>query len=126
MTSTRTGTITRAMTFLYVACGGALGAVLRYGATLWIRAPLGVLCVNVLGSFLIGLAFVLLTQGRGAHAFIVVGTLGGFTTFSSFSLDALRLFEAGQIALAGAYVMGTVVLCLAAVALGVMFGRALA
>ncbi|KMW58038.1 CrcB protein [Candidatus Rhodobacter oscarellae] len=117
------------MAFFYVAFGGALGAVLRYSAGLMLRAPWGTFCVNVLGSLAIGVAFALLVTPRGEAAvypFLVVGVLGGFTTYSSFSLDALRLVQSGQVGLAAGYVLGTTVLCLAAVTLGYLAGRALA
>jgi len=113
------------MTFFYVALGGAIGAALRYLTALVVVFPFGTLLVNVVGSFLIGLAFVHLTT-RGmdrAMLFAVTGLLGGFTTFSAFSLDALKLVEKGQWGMAGAYVAGTVTLSLAAVFLGVFFAR---
>ena len=114
-----------AMTFFYVALGGAIGATLRYLTALVVVFPFGTLLVNVVGSFLIGLAFVHLTT-RGmdrAMLFGVSGLLGGFTTFSAFSLDALKLVEKGQWGMAGAYVAGTVILSLTAVFLGVFLAR---
>ena len=113
------------MAFLYVALGGALGAMLRYLTALAITFPLGTLAVNVIGSFLMGLAFVHLTSRDLDRSilFLMTGALGGFTTFSAFSLDALRLAERGQWGMAGAYVSGTVILSLAAVFLGVFLAR---
>jgi CrcB protein len=120
------------MTFLHVAAGGALGAVLRLGVTLGMARvsgpgfPLGVLTVNVLGSFLIG-GLVVLSFHRGLehlNPFLVTGVLGGFTTFSTFSLEALTLYERGAAGAAAAYVGLSVILSLAAVALGAWLARA--
>lgn len=116
-----------------VALGGAIGAVGRYlvqAAAL--RAfgpalPLGTLAVNVAGSFLIGVLFVLLAD-RGlmrVAPFLMAGILGGFTTFSTFALDTLLLWERGQHGLAMAYVGGSVGLSLAAVAAGAALARGL-
>ena len=120
---------------LQVALGGALGAVLRYltgigvlrlfGAT---PMPLGVLAVNVLGSLLAGL-FVAFAAQRGVmhlSPLIVTGVLGGFTTFSAFSLEAVALYERGALGLATIYVLANVILSLAALMLGLALGRSLA
>jgi len=120
------------MTLLQVAAGGALGAVLRFGVTLGMARvagpgfPLGVLTVNVLGSFLIGVVVVLSWQRGPEHLnpFLVTGVLGGFTTFSTFSLEALTLWERGAAGAAAAYVGLSVILSLAAVALGAWAVRA--
>ncbi len=113
--------------FPLVALGGALGAVLRHLATLAWPAPWGVLAVNVVGSLAIGLlAGPFLLAERGPHPlapFLVTGLLGGFTTFSAFSLDALRLLEAGRTEAALVYVAGSVALALLACALGLQIGR---
>ena len=114
-----------------VALGGAVGAVLRYlgvlGAARWLGAgfPYGTLAVNVAGSFLIGVVFSALTAREAMHLapFLTVGVLGGFTTFSAFSLDALILWERGAAGLAAAYVLASVVLSLGAVGLGVIVVR---
>ncbi len=104
-------------TLSLVALGGALGSVLRYVALLALPAPWGVMAVNVLGSFLIGLVFV--PAGRlGLSPLVMTGLLGGFTTFSAFSLDALRLWTAGAVGQAAIYVAGSVLVSLAAVAAG--------
>lgn len=105
------------MTIFYVAFGGAIGAVLRYLVGLAVAFPYGTLTVNVIGSFLMGLVFVGLSA-KGLDRFaplVMTGMLGGFTTFSAFSLDALKLVEAGRLALAGGYVAASVLLSLAAV-----------
>jgi fluoride exporter len=118
------------MTIFWVALGGAVGSVARYGcAALAVRLagpsfPWGTLFVNVSGSFVIGVLAALLTSdGRplvtgDARAFLMVGVLGGFTTFSSFSADTLNLARAGEWAAAGANVGASMVLCIAAVWLG--------
>lgn len=116
------------MTLVYVALGGALGASLRYLTVLAVSFPLGTLLVNVLGSFLMGVAFVLLAQ-KGldrAALFIMTGVLGGFTTFSAFSLDALRLYERGDVMQAGTYVLASVGLSIIALVIGVFVARAFA
>jgi CrcB protein len=117
-----------AMNFLLVAAGGALGSMGRYGISLlamgWLGAafPWGTLAVNVLGSGAIG---VLAGQGisGGARLFWVTGVLGGFTTFSAFSLEAALLWE--RAAWQGVlYVLASLGLGLAAFALGWVLARA--
>jgi len=120
------------MTLLQVAAGGAIGAVLRFGVTVGMARvtgpgfPLGVLMVNVLGSFLIGGLAVLSFQRGFTHLnpLLITGILGGFTTFSTFSLEALTLYERGAIVAALAYVGLSLVLSLAAVVLGAWAVRA--
>ena len=111
----------------FVALGGALGATLRYLAILLWPAPWGVMAVNVAGCFAIGLLAVpLLLSDRGPHPLaplLVTGVLGGFTTFSAFSLDALRLIEGGRLGTALIYVGGSVGLSLLACGLGLWIGR---
>lgn len=116
---------------LQVAIGGALGASARYltgvGMTRLLGRgfPWGTLTVNFLGSFLMGVLVVVLahkTDNRLAPL-LMTGLLGGFTTFSAFSLDAVTLFERGQTALAGAYVVGTLVLALGGLVLGLLIAR---
>lgn len=117
------------MTVLYVAIGGALGAVLRYLLGLGLAFPFGTLAANVLGCFAMGLALILLLEGDralGAWApFVMTGLLGGFTTYSAFALDTLRLFEGGQVLAAAGYALGTFALAIAAVFAGVALGRGL-
>jgi len=119
------------MTFLQVALGGAIGAMLRFGSGLAMLRlagpgfPLGVLTVNIIGSFLMGL-FSIFAFHRGMQhfsPFVMTGILGGFTTFSAFSLEAFTLYERGQIGAAGLYVALSVILSLAGLALGVWLGR---
>jgi fluoride exporter len=113
------------MTIFYVAIGGAMGAVLRYLVVLGVAFPVGTLAVNVVGSFLMGMAVVWLA-GRGMDRLaplLMTGMLGGFTTFSAFSLDTLKLVEAGRLAAAGGYVAGSVILSLGAIFLAVWIAR---
>lgn len=121
------------MNLLWVALGGAVGAVGRYGVGLlavrwWGTAlPLGTVVVNLAGSFLIGLAVPLVLGKSGApeplRLALAVGFLGSFTTFSTFSLDTLALFEAGRPGWALANAVGSVVLGLGCVGLGIWVGR---
>jgi CrcB protein len=120
----------RVVVYLWVALGGALGSVARYavslGAVRWLGAgfPWGTLLVNVAGSFAIGLLAALATAdgrpalGADARAFVMIGILGGFTTFSSFSLETLTLARTGALGAAAANVGLSLVLCLAGVSLG--------
>lgn len=111
------------LTLPLIALGGAAGSVLRYLMVSAIGAPLGTAAVNVLGSFTIGVLFVLLGSRESWQFLLMTGLLGGFTTFSAFSLDTLKLVEAGQPLQAAAYVLGSVALSLIAVALGVAIAR---
>ena len=120
------------MAWLWVFLGGGLGSVARLGvgrASLALLGPVfpwGTLAVNVAGSFAIGVLIVPLTgHGEASRLFLVTGFLGGFTTFSAFSLDALALWQRGEASAALAYVAVSLALSLAAVALGLLAGRAL-
>ena len=114
------------MQILLIAAAGALGAVARYGLSGWVQAraaffPWGTLVVNVLGSFLLGFAFRYLeatTLPAEWRQAVTVGLLGAFTTFSTFSYEAVALIQDGDWSGAGAYVLGSVVLGLAAVVVG--------
>ena len=106
------------MTLFQVALGGAIGSVLRFLAVAAAPAPMGTLAVNVIGSFVMGILFVTLTVRAGLAPVLMTGVLGGFTTFSAFSLDALKLWQTGQTLPALAYVLASVILSLGAVALG--------
>lgn len=111
------------MIWLSVALGGALGAMSRYGLTLLIPVshngfPWAIWFANVLGSILIALFYVLIVD-KGVLAlteqwrlFIVVGFLGALTTFSSFALDGLLLWQNGELVIALIYIISTVVACL--------------
>ena len=121
--------------WLYIAIGGALGAVSRYGVMLGAARlgatgfPYATLTVNFVGSFLIGL-FVAWLGGRteinpALRPLIQVGFLGALTTFSTFSLDALILLEQGRLTQAGLYIAASVLVCLAACFIGLLAGRSL-
>ncbi len=112
-----------------IAFGGALGSVLRYWVAAWTAPvsevlPLGVIGINVAGSLLIGFFGTLTLAGgraplpEGARLFVMVGFCGGFTTFSSFSLRSVELLRGGAWPAALVNVVGSVLLCLAAVAVG--------
>lgn len=121
---------------LQVALGGAIGASLRFlSGAMILRAmgsgfPYGTMFVNVAGSFLMGfLAFYLLERMDGSFSrfapFLLTGLLGGFTTFSAYSLDALYLLERGRYASASVYMGGSVVLAIGALFLGMTIARSL-
>lgn len=120
---------------LIVAAGGALGAVARYGVGAWaVRLfpsavwPWGTLAVNVVGGLLMGLLAGWLAFRGGAHGetirlFAAVGVLGGFTTFSAFSLETALMIERRQLAMAGGYVAASVALSVLALFIGLMVAR---
>ncbi|WP_372425280.1 fluoride efflux transporter CrcB [Salinarimonas chemoclinalis] len=123
------------MSALTVFLGAGLGGVLRWLVGLAaLRAfgpvfPWGTLAVNVAGSFAIGVVATLVLArmpSETARLFLMTGLLGGFTTFSAFSLDAVALVERGAPGLAAAYVGASVALSLAGIAAGLALGRALA
>jgi CrcB protein len=107
---------------LQVAAGGALGAAARYLVNVGVMRALGpgfpwaTLAVNVAGSFLMGALVIWLARRGGQHLapFVMTGVLGGFTTFSAFSLDVATLWERGEGAAAAAYAAGSVVLSVGA------------
>jgi CrcB protein len=117
-------------TFFTVALGGAIGSGSRYlvnvatGRIFGMGFPFGTVTVNILGSMLMGVMVVVMAHRDGMRfaPFLMTGVLGGFTTFSAFSLDALTLWERGQTGLAAAYVAGSV----AAALVGIVAGMALA
>lgn len=118
--------------FLLVALGGAIGAATRYGVSLALPAresgwPLATFLINVSGSLLIGvLAGWLATRdaaGEPMRLLLGVGVLGGFTTFSAYSLETLRMIERGDFVGASTYAVGSVVAGLAAVAIGLTIAR---
>lgn len=115
----------------WVAAGGACGAVLRYGLQAWLSGPLpwGTFAANVLGSLAIG-GLVGAFDGASwfeavGRAFLVVGVLGAFTTFSAFSADALLLWEEERYLWCAVYVLGSVVLSLGAALAGYRIAGAL-
>jgi CrcB protein len=123
--------------YLYVALGGALGSVARFAASGFMAQhwgetfPWGTLFVNVTGSFIIGFFAALTDPSEGrwpvpsvGRQFFMTGICGGYTTFSSFSLNTLSLARDGEFLRAGANVLGSVTLCLAAVWLGYVLATA--
>ena len=106
-----------------VAVGGALGSVLRFVTVSLVGGPVATFAVNVLGSLVMGVLAVTLASRAQLSPLLMTGVLGGFTTFSAFSLDALKLYETGQPGPAALYVAGSVLLSLAAVALGAALTR---
>ncbi len=119
---------------LFVAIGGAFGAVSRFLLSTWVhqlwegKLPLGTLAVNMLGSFAIGVVYVMIERQvvhpdwRGV---LMVGFLGAFTTFSTFSLETIGLFEAGHTIQAALYMVFSAVLCVVMAGLSIQLTRAL-
>ena len=105
------------LTLPLIALGGAVGSILRYLMVSAIGAPLGTAAVNVLGSFAIGVLFILLGSRESWQFLLMTGLLGGFTTFSAFSLDTVTLWNRGETAVALLYVAVSVLASLAALAL---------
>ena len=118
------------MLYLIVFVGAGIGGALRHGVNVWaLRAfgydfPFGTLIVNIFGSFLMGLLVGLFALKAGlvpqhARLFLTTGLLGGFTTFSAFSLDAALLFERHSYSMAITYIVGSVFASLVALFLGI-------
>lgn len=118
-----------------IASGGAIGALLRYWTSTAVHArlgmafPYGTLTVNVIGSLLIGFLYIWLIErmaaGPSLRAFLIIGLLGAFTTFSSFSMETLNLLESGQPGRALANVLLSVTICISATGLGILAARQL-
>lgn len=116
-----------------IALGGALGSVGRFlfagwvGRVLGVNFPWGTLAVNVVGGLVMGLLVGLMAQAWSVspamRAFLTIGVLGGFTTFSAFSLETVLLFQRGDILAALAYIASSVVLCVGAVWCGLRVMR---
>jgi len=121
------------MQVLAIATGGAFGALLRFWVSNGIYSvlgrsfPYGTLVVNVLGSLLMGFLYVMLVDklslGPQWRAALLIGLLGAFTTFSTFSLETVNLVEEGEVVKALLNVLLSVVLCLLATWMGVLAGR---
>ncbi len=118
---------------IIIGIGGAFGSILRFitskSVQTWIGSgfPFGILTVNFLGSFAIGLLATLFIDRSSLdpiwRAGILIGFLGGFTTFSSFSLDTINLLRNGAVMQAMLYIFSSVLLCLLAAWLGILLGR---
>ena len=118
-----------------VAAGGAAGALLRFWGSNWVHAhlgrgfPWGTLSINVLGSLLMGFLLIWLTERADLSPVwrhgLVVGLLGAFTTFATFSMETLKLLEDGELLRALANILANVVLCLGAAWVGVLLARSL-
>ncbi|MFV1873267.1 MAG: fluoride efflux transporter CrcB [Oleiphilus sp.] len=113
-----------------VALAGALGAVCRYSVVNYIGGryfPWGTLTVNVVGSALMGLAYVFIVEkgvvSPDMKPLVMTGFLGAFTTYSAFSLEAWQLLDRGELFSALAYVLGTTLLCIFALFIGVLMAR---
>ena len=121
--------------WIAVAGGGAVGALARYGVSrvslhlLGPNFPWGTLFANVTGSFAMGLVIVWLArhepQSAALRAFLTVGLLGAFTTFSTFSLDVVSLYRDRTILIAGAYLGASVLLAISGLLAGMVAGRSL-
>jgi fluoride exporter len=122
--------------FLLVGLGGALGAVARYGVSVVVghfwrtQFPVATMLINVSGSFAMGLLVGWLVRAlppgqSEIRLFVAVGILGGFTTFSAFSLDVMTLIERGDVIPAVIYALGSVLLSVLALLLGLMIFRSL-
>jgi len=121
---------------LYIALGGALGAVSRHLLANWVHAlwegplPAGTLLVNVIGAFAIGILYVLILERQLIHAnwqgVLMVGFVGAFTTFSTFSLETIALFEAGHALGAMAYMVASATLCVFVAGLAIHLARLVA
>ena len=120
--------------FLLVGLGGAIGAMSRFGLSSLVGRhwpmsfPLATLLINIIGSLAMGLFVGLMARmlpawQEEARLFVAVGILGGFTTFSSFSLDTVVLIERGEVLQAGGYVLLSVVVCLVGLYLGLLATR---
>ena len=120
---------------LAVALGGAFGSVLRYllnnGITALAKTsfPVGIMVINILGSLVMGVLIALFAEqvqaSQTLRSFLMVGILGGFTTFSTFSADSVLLWQRGEMIQAVAYAGGSVILSIAALLLGMMLVKGL-
>jgi len=120
---------------VFIAIGGAIGAVLRFLVSNGIHSvlsrdfPYGTLSVNVLGSFIMGVSYIMLLERLSLsaewRAFIVIGLLGAFTTFSTFSIETLVLIQNNELSKAVINVFASVLLCIMGSWIGIILGRQL-
>lgn len=118
-----------------IAFGGAFGALARYGSSQWVYGmlgrsfPYGTLFVNVVGSFVMGLLAIILIEklmaGSEIKSFLMVGFLGSFTTFSTFSLDTINMINDGELIKAGVNMVISVFVCVVACWMGILLARQL-
>ena len=121
------------MNWLAVAIGGALGSVARYALSSWVfditshKFPYATLIVNVAGSFVMGILFVVVVERAALPAemrsLLMIGFIGAFTTFSAFSLDALGLWQNGHVLMSVIYMITTIILCLVAISTAIWLTR---
>lgn len=121
---------------LLIFLGAGLGGVFRYWVSNWIywllgrQFPYGTFFVNATGCFLMGLFFVLILErfdavGQQLRSLLLIGFLGGYTTFSSFSIETLNLFESGDWFSASLNILLSIILCISLTWLGIIGGRQL-
>lgn len=119
----------KALNFILVGAGGALGSMLRYGVTLLFAAlgwsgNLATMAVNIIGSFAIGLLSGSV-QNSAWLLLLTVGLCGGFTTFSTFSIQSVRLIQEGRIWAGLSYILLSVIICVLMAAAGYWLGKKL-
>jgi CrcB protein len=121
---------------LLIGVGSGIGGISRYLLSAFVHQyvgrsfPYGTLIVNALGCLLMGFIFIILLErfdgmGDQLRAFFLIGFLGGFTTFSSFSIETLNLFENGQLISSFVNIMASIILCLVLTWIGMLLGRQL-
>ena len=121
------------MSIIFIAIGGAAGSLCRYGMSNGIYLllgrsfPYGTLAVNILGSFVMGIVYILMIErasiSEELRAGITIGLLGAFTTFSTFSIETINLIESGEILKAGLNILFSVTLCVVGCWLGMNLSR---
>lgn len=121
------------MSIISIAIGGAAGSLCRYGMSNGIYLllgrsfPYGTLAVNILGSFVMGIVYILMIErasiSEELRAGITIGLLGAFTTFSTFSIETINLIESGEILKAGLNILFSVTLCIVGCWLGMNLSR---
>ena len=121
------------MSIISIAIGGAAGSLCRYGMSNGIYLllgrsfPYGTLAVNILGSFILGIVYILMIErasiSEELRAGITIGLLGAFTTFSAFSIETINLIESGEILKAGLNILFSVTLCIVGCWLGMNLSR---
>ena len=121
------------MSIISIAIGGAAGSLCRYGMSNGIYLllgrsfPYGTLAVNILGSFILGIVYILMIErasiSEELRAGITIGLLGAFTTFSTFSIETINLIESGEILKAGLNILFSVTLCVVGCWLGMNLSR---